>query len=132
MLKMTQAILDGLIAHAQKEAPIEVCGYLAKTGDVVSQQYPTKNVDESKEHFRMAPAEQFKVIRKVRAGKQILCGVYHSHPETPARPSDEDIRLAYDPNLSYVIVSLSGGEPVVKSYLIEKGKVKPEDIEIIR
>ena len=53
-----------------------------------------------------------------------MLGVYHSHPETPARPSAEDIRLALTPNVTYVIVSLQDCEcVVVKGFRIENGTV---------
>ena len=58
--------------------------------------------------------------------------VYHSHPETPARPSAEDIKLAYDPSLSYVIVSLAGPQPTVNSFIIKKGEVEQESLQIIQ
>ncbi len=62
--------------------------------------------------------------------------VYHSHPETPARPSKEDIRLAYDSDIIYLIISLAGKVPDIKSFKIrkdqvEKDQVEKEEIEII-
>ncbi|WP_366919053.1 Mov34/MPN/PAD-1 family protein, partial [Geobacter sp.] len=57
--------------------------------------------------------------------------IYHSHPESPARPSEEDIRLALTPGVSYVIVSLAGAEPDVKSFRIAGDVVEPELIEIV-
>ena len=59
-----------------------------------------------------------------------MVAIYHSHPETPARPSEEDIRLALTPGVSYLIVSLAGAAPEVKSYRIESGKVHPEALSI--
>ena len=71
------------------------------------------------------------MVREVRKlGLEILAN-YHSHPETPARPSHEDIRLAFDPNISYVIVSLVAEVPDVKSYRIQNGKVEKEEILVI-
>jgi [CysO sulfur-carrier protein]-S-L-cysteine hydrolase len=97
---------------------------------VVSEQYPMANTDQSNEHFTMEPKEQFSVIKDLRAkGKEMLV-IYHSHPETPARPSEEDIRLALTPNVSYIIVSLAGEQPEVKSFRIENGAVSPEPITI--
>ena len=60
-----------------------------------------------------------------------LAGVYHSHPTSPARPSQEDIKLAYDPDLSYVIVSLADWENPLKSFRIRDSQVEPEEIEIV-
>jgi len=47
--------------------------------------------------------------------------VYHSHPATPARPSLEDLRLAHDPKMVYVIVSLMAGVAPVRAFKINGG-----------
>jgi len=111
--------------------PEEVCGYLAGVGREVTRQFRLTNIDHSNEHFSFDPKEQFQVVREVRKeGLEILAN-YHSHPETPARPSLEDIRLAFDPNISYVIVSLAAELPDVKSFRINNGEVEKEEIQII-
>ena len=46
-------------------------------------------------------------------------GNWHSHPESPSRPSDEDKRLANDSKASYLILSLAEEEPVLNSFHIE-------------
>ena len=131
MLRIPQEIIDDLFNHAQDGLPEEVCGYLAGTGREVTRQFRLTNIDHSSEHFSFDPAEQFQVVREVRkAGLEIL-GNYHSHPETPARPSQEDIRLAFDPNISYVIVSLAAEIPDVKSFRIKNGEVEKEEIQVI-
>jgi proteasome lid subunit RPN8/RPN11 len=56
---------------------------------------------------------------------------YHSHPATPARPSEEDINLAYDPDLRYIIISLAGEEPVVNAFRIINGAVSGEELVAI-
>ena len=90
-----------------------------------------KNVDQSPEHYSFDPQEQFKTVREARANGFELCAVYHSHPETPARPSEEDIKLAFDPHISYVIVSLADRKEEVKSFRITDGRVEAENIEIV-
>jgi proteasome lid subunit RPN8/RPN11 len=67
----------------------------------------------------------------MRAAGLQLRAIYHSHPATAARPSEEDIRLAYDPGVSYVIVSLAEENPAVRSFRIRALQVEPEDIEIV-
>jgi hypothetical protein len=44
--------------------------------------------------------------------------------------SDEDIKLAYDPNASYMIMSLMAENPVINSFHIEGGQVTKEDLRI--
>jgi proteasome lid subunit RPN8/RPN11 len=131
MLQISQQIINDLFDHAQKGLPEEVCGYLTGSGREVTKRFPLTNIDHSNEHFSFDPAEQFQVVREVRkAGLEILAN-YHSHPETPARPSAEDIKLAFDPNISYVIVSLAAELPDVKSFRIQNGEVEKEEIQVV-
>jgi [CysO sulfur-carrier protein]-S-L-cysteine hydrolase len=55
--------------------------------------------------------------------------VYHSHPKSPAEPSQTDINLAYYPSWLYVIVSPTK-EPNVRAWWIQDGKVREEAIEV--
>ena len=56
---------------------------------------------------------------------------YHSHPETPARPSQEDIRLAYDPNIFYIIVALAGGQINLNAFRIVNDQVNRISLQIV-
>ena len=127
MLRIAHQVMADLIAHARRDAPIEACGYLAERDEVVALAIPLKNADASQEHFTLDPAEQFVAVRRMRTEGLKLKGVYHSHPASPARPSPEDLRLANDPNLSYVIVSLAAGEPAIKSFRIQQGCAAEEE-----
>jgi proteasome lid subunit RPN8/RPN11 len=130
MLNIQRRVIDSLIEHARKDAPIEACGYLAEKDGIVVMSLALTNVDASKEHFSLDPKEQFDAVREIRSRGLRLRAVYHSHPASPARPSEEDIRLAFDPSLSYVIVSLDKGT-VIKSFGIRVGKVEEEEIVIV-
>jgi sulfite reductase (ferredoxin) len=132
MLKIKEDIISGIIAHAKKEAPIEACGYLAEKEGVIVQQYKMKNMDASEVHFTLDPEEQFEAVRDMRKKGFKLAAVYHSHPTTSAHPSQEDIRLAYDPDLSYVIVSLLDGSETLKSFKILDNHVEPEKIDVLK
>ncbi|AJE02786.1 M67 family metallopeptidase [Geobacter pickeringii] len=131
MLKIPHNIYDDLIAHARADFPIEACGILGGIDGAVSAIFRMANTDRSNEHFMMDPKEQFAVVKELRSRGLAMLAVYHSHPESPARPSEEDIRLALTPGVSYVIVSLAGAEPDVKSFRIVDGVVEPEPIEIV-
>jgi proteasome lid subunit RPN8/RPN11 len=111
-----------MVAQARRELPNEACGLLVGKENEALKQYPLTNVDHSPEHFSLDPKEQFAVLREARRqGWQVIAS-YHSHPASPARPSAEDIRLALDPNIIYIIVSLQEKEnPVVKAFSIREG-----------
>ncbi|GMT45171.1 MAG: Mov34/MPN/PAD-1 family protein [bacterium] len=129
MVNIKKQVAEAIIAHAKKEAPVEACGYLGGKNGVITKHYELTNVDHSPEHFSFDPAEQFNVVKQARNENLEIMANYHSHPASPARPSQEDIRLAYDPGISYFIVSLTG-DPVIKSFKIKNGVVTPQKIEI--
>jgi proteasome lid subunit RPN8/RPN11 len=132
MLILPQELHEEILAHARVGLPNEACGLLA--GEIKGDEkqvltvYCLKNIDQSPEHFSMAPEDQFKAISEIRKKGQVLLGNFHSHPSTPARPSEEDIRLAFDPALSYIIVSLKDAEPVLKSFSIRRGIAEEESV----
>ncbi len=131
MISIKQSIIDQIVAHARNELPNEACGYLAGDDGVVTHSYQLTNIDHSPEHFSFDPAEQFQTVRDARnKGLQIVAN-YHSHPATPARPSVEDIRLAYDPEISYLIISLASNQSDVKSFRIKDSIVEKEEIIIV-
>ncbi|GAB4340749.1 MAG: M67 family metallopeptidase [Desulfobulbaceae bacterium] len=132
-VRIATSVLQAISEHALREHPIEACGYLAAQDGVIVAHYELTNVDGSPEHFTMDHREQFAAVRDMRGRGLRLAAVYHSHPETPARPSAEDIRLAYDPDISYVIVSLANmrKKPDIRSFRITKGVVHPEEIETV-
>jgi proteasome lid subunit RPN8/RPN11 len=128
MIIIPRTIIDSIIEQAKNELPNEACGLLVGKDNEIIKQYPLTNIDHSPEHFSFDPKEQFQVLREARAQGLLIIANYHSHPETPARPSKEDIHLAYDPNIIYIILSLQEKTPVIKAFSIKEGKV--EQIEI--
>lgn len=133
-------IIDELIAQAEKDAPDETCGYLLGTitpstggerGEaLVTENYPMENIDHSPEHFSFAPRDQFAALKYARSkGLKILAN-WHSHPASPSRPSQEDLRLANDPAIRYAILSLLDGEPKLNSFKILNGEVVDKEIHL--
>ena len=126
-------IIDELIHQAQQDAPNETCGYLLGTtgndGDVVTENYWMENIDHSTEHFSFAPKDQFAALRYAREhGLRILAN-WHSHPASPSRPSQEDLRLANDPTIRYAILSLDEGIHL-NSFKILNGEVIDKQVHL--
>ena len=130
-------IVEEIIAQARQEAPDESCGYLLgipsteEDGeDVVTENYPMENTDHSPEHFSFAPKDQFAALRHAREkGLKILAN-WHSHPASPSRPSQEDLRLANDPGIRYAILSLLDGTPRLNSFRILNGEVVDRQVHL--
>ncbi|MEE8441717.1 MAG: M67 family metallopeptidase [Spirochaetia bacterium] len=123
------SIRDEIVRQAETELPNECCGYLAgiRSGlDItVSKRFPMTNVDESSEHFAFDPNEQFTAIKAARAEGLDLVANYHSHPETPARLSTEDIRLANDTSSVYLIYSVVDGK--LKAFTVDGSRAVTEE-----
>lgn len=138
VLEVPQKILDKMVEYARQGTPYEACGLLGGQSEgpaindrrMVQSFYPMTNADKSPIHYSLDPKEQFQVMKKMREQGEELVGIFHSHVASPARPSSEDVRLAYYPGVSYVLVSLLQDPPMTKSYIIENGNVSEEEIAI--
>jgi len=126
---------EEILKHSLTALPNESCGLLGgkieNDSKTVEKVYLLTNTDLSPEHFSMDPKEQFAAVKDMRANGWGMLGNFHSHPESPARPSEEDKRLAYDPAMSYLILSLTDrNNPVLKGFRIGKQSVDEEQILI--
>ena len=134
MITFNKSDFDTILEYAKKNLPEEACGLIGGTienGDKhIKKIYLLTNIDHSNEHFSMDPKEQLAAVKDMRAIGLVPLGNWHSHPSSPSRPSDEDIKLAYDPNASYMIMSLMAENPVINSFHIEGGQVTKEDLRI--
>ena len=135
MIKISRADFQKMLDRAVSELPNEACGLIAGkiegSDKIIEKVYLLTNIDKSNEHFSLDPKEQLAAIKDMRAAGLSPLGNWHSHPESPSRPSDEDTRLAYDKNASYMILSLMDREnPVLNSFHIEGDEATKEELII--
>ncbi len=130
-MKITKEVIKAIVDHAQQEFPLEACGYLGAKDGIITKVYALANIDKSNEHFSFEPKEQFLAVKDARVKGLEMRAVYHSHPASPARPSQEDIKLAYDPDMSYFIVSLLGGQEEVRAFSIKNSAVSEINLEVV-
>jgi proteasome lid subunit RPN8/RPN11 len=123
-------ILEEMVDHARKEFPFEACGILAGRDGEASKLYPLQNEERSEVSYFASPKEQIKAFKKMREEGLELVGIYHSHPNSPARPSQRDVELAFYPEAVYLIVSLKSPDmPEVRAYRLTKERI--EEVEIV-
>lgn len=137
MIQIKQADYEAILAHARAQVPEEACGLIAGTVTeagvkIVEKVYLLENADHSPEHFSLSPAQQLQAIKDMRAHGWRPLGNWHSHPETPSRPSQEDKRLAYDSAASYLILSLMDpAQPVLRAFHIAGSSASEEPIQYV-
>jgi [CysO sulfur-carrier protein]-S-L-cysteine hydrolase len=112
-----------LVGLCRAGMPNEACGIAAGQADIVMKLHPLTNVSASPERYTVDPYEQLDAYRAIADAGLEPIAVYHSHPHTPARPSETDIAEAYDPDAAYVIVSLAEPTAVVRAFSIRDGDV---------
>lgn len=119
-----------MVRAARDAAPLEACGLLAGRDCHITQFYSLTNADTSSVHYSMIPEEQFAAVKDIRKlGLQMLA-IWHSHPDTLAQVSQEDVRLAYTPGVVYVILSLAQPDgPKLRGFEINNGV--PGEIDIV-
>lgn len=135
MISMNKADYERILEHAKSVVPEEACGLIAGTiedgNKIIRKVYILTNIDHSNEHFTLDTKEQLAAVKDMRANGFAPLGNWHSHPESPSRPSKEDKRLAYDSKASYMILSLMDADnPVLNSFHIEGDVSTKEELVI--
>jgi proteasome lid subunit RPN8/RPN11 len=110
MLTIPSSLLELIKAHAVDAYPNECSGLIVGLYDkqVAKKIYPMKNVhaDGTHNRYRIEPKEYLLVEKQARAAGLDVIGIYHSHPDVPAKPSRYDTEHAW-PAYAYVIVSVA-------------------------
>ena len=129
-MELVGALEHDLVAHARACLPEEACGLIAGKDGRAVRIVPMRNVDRSASTYRLDPAEQLAAFDAIERDGFELLAIYHSHPAGPEGPSDLDLRLAFYPDVRYVIVSLEEPErPTVRAFRIADGRAVEEAVE---
>ena len=130
-LRLPQAMLDEMVAHATDELPNECCGIIAGQDGTATRFYRTKNSEASPFRYNIDPRDILRIERDIDDNDWQVLVIYHSHVASEAYPSQKDVRLAFYPEASYLIVSLSDMQkPVLRSFKIKEEKVTEEEIRL--
>jgi proteasome lid subunit RPN8/RPN11 len=111
-----QELMDEIHAHGQEHYPEEGAGILlGEVGDAsrrVMRIIRVENAfqeDSRHNRYRIDPREMLDAeLEAERLGLEVI-GVFHSHPDHPARPSEFDRAWAL-PWYSYLITSVQSGQ----------------------
>lgn len=106
-----------LTEHAEKEKPNESCAILFGKDEQVSEVFLAKNIEESPVNFTISN-EQLIEGYKLAEEKQVdVIGIFHSHPNSEAYPSNTDKKFMQSNPVAWIIYS--GVTKDFKAYLLE-------------
>ncbi|WP_373529503.1 Mov34/MPN/PAD-1 family protein [Nostoc sp.] len=128
MIRISQEHLQTIHTHAESTYPDECCGiilgYMASEGKTVVEVMPTENVwdteaaaefpgdrttESKKRQYAIAPQVMLQAQREARDRSLNIIGIFHSHPDHPAIPSECDRLYAWQ-GYSYIIVTVQNGK----------------------
>lgn len=150
IIKLLPEHLQTIRTHAESTYPDECCGvilgYQASEGKTVVEIIPTVNAwsteaanfsgentaDDEIKRYAIAPEDMIQIQRKARDSSLNIIGIYHSHPDHPAVPSECDRLYAWQ-EYSYIIVSVQNGKAgELKSWSLDNNhQFQPEIIKDI-
>jgi desampylase len=103
-VKIAGSVLDAIERQARDTAPDECCGLLLGKDDEVTVSIATRNrAAQPQQRYEIDAADHFGAIRRARRMGLEVVGAYHSHPHSPAVPSETDRREAFE-DFTFVIV----------------------------
>ena len=133
-IKINESLLGELIAHLEGTFPNEGCGFFFGKDEeerVVTSIRPVENSKQGdqRRRFEISALDYIRAERFALENGLVLLGIYHSHPNHPAQPSEHDLRQAV-PYFSYLIASIYDGKfkEITSWQLEEEGKKFKEEI----
>lgn len=138
-LNITEEVREFMRNHAEEIYNDECCGFLFGKDDdnsrkiTLAQEVINSKEGDKRRRFKIDPIDYQKAEKYAFEHDLDLLGVYHSHPDHPARPSEHDLRQAV-PFFSYIILSIMNGETadITSWQLNDNGEFEEEKINVLQ
>ena len=115
-------VRQGLVAHAEAEAPNEACGLVLLRDGVAEHYDPGRNAAASPYRFELE-FDDPEIWFAADAGYELA--VFHSHISAPARPSRTDVEnIGLWEGKPYLVYSIHGDD--LAAFRIEGGRIAEE------
>ena len=132
-LHLPQTVQASLNDWVRQGYPLETCGLLLGTTNnnqrevIAACQARNLNRDRAGDRFEIDPDDFMAADTAVRHVGLEVVGVWHSHPDHPAEPSETDRASAW-PNWSYLILSVTAtGVAASRSWALTTGRAFKEE-----
>ena len=107
-LELPRPLINKILAHAQQNPDMEVCGLIGNDNSNNKNYYTIDNISKNPGcRFLMDAPQQINAIKKMRGKQQKLFAIVHSHPTASAVPSALDISESSYKDVFYIIISLN-------------------------
>ena len=113
-----------LTEHAENEETNESCAILFGKDSLVSEVFLTKNIEESPVNFSISNEQLIEGYKIAEEKRVEVIGVFHSHPNSDAYPSNTDKKFMHSNPVVWVIYS--GMNKDFKAFFLESDIVEIE------
>ncbi len=135
-LALTRRQWSELENRVEAAYPLEACGLLLgnRHGDCARVARVTEGRNlcgaDGRERFELDPVHLLWAYEQAENGGDQILGLWHSHPDRPAKPSVADLHGA-DAAWSYLILSVNiEGAQAMRSWRIHEGRFMPEQLRV--
>ncbi len=115
-VRLSTAQLQAIERAAEAAYPEEACGLLVGHSEPggawqVSAVEESANVAEPPRtrRFEVDPKLRLRLERELRESPDSVVGVYHSHPNGSAKPSETDVSMIFEPDMVWLITAVTDG-----------------------
>jgi [CysO sulfur-carrier protein]-S-L-cysteine hydrolase len=131
-MRISQSLVDEMVAHAREDLPNECCGMIGGRDGEATTVIRVANAAATPLRYEMDPQEQYNALKAIEDGGGELLAIYHSHTKSAAYPSQTDVNQAVAwPEQIYVIISLANqGAPDVKAYLLKDLRIADAEFDV--
>jgi proteasome lid subunit RPN8/RPN11 len=141
-MKIPRPLLSQIHQQLESGYPNESCGVMLGKDGVVTEivvagnqreGQPVTGGESARNRYLIDPLAYIKIERDADKRGLAVLGIYHSHPDVAARPSQFDLDHAW-PNFSYLIVSVTKGKAVESNswrLLDDRSAFDQEPVEIL-
>ena len=104
-IKISQSDKKILSEYSENQKPNESCAILLGKKDKVSDLFLTKNIEESPINFTISNDQLIEGYKMAEEKELDVVGIFHSHPNSDAFPSNTDKKFMHSNPVAWIIYS---------------------------
>ena len=121
-IKLSETDKKILSEHSENQKPNESCAILFGKNDQVLDLFLTENIEKSPVSFTISNKQLIEGYRIAEEKEMEVIGIFHSHPDSDAYPSNTDEKFMQSNPVAWIIYS--GINKNFRAYLLESGIIE--------
>ena len=134
MIIIKQEAYAAMLEHARGSTVEMACGIVSGRLEggkrIVHRFHPIVNAAHSRDKFSLDRAELSRAMTSLTKIGGSTVGTWFCHRDSGAVMTPYEIQTAHDRDGSYLVLSLAGSEPVLRSYRVWGGRADEEELFI--